>query len=58
MLEALAAVLLCALMLIPVVNVGIGGVAGFFLFGLWGAACGAFAGYLITIMVYKENPYL
>ncbi|NJO34460.1 MAG: hypothetical protein HC869_16355 [Rhodospirillales bacterium] len=48
MLEALAAVVLCGLMLVPVINIGVGLIAGFVLGGIGGALVGAVVGFVIS----------
>jgi hypothetical protein len=48
MLEALAAVILVGLMLLPVINIGVGLIAGFVLGGIGGAVIGAIVGFVIS----------
>ena len=53
MIEAAAAALICALMFIPLANIAIGAVAGFVLFGVFGAGVGAAIGVAITAIWYN-----
>lgn len=52
MVEAAAAALICALMLIPLVNIAIGAVAGLVLFGWVGALVGALIGLVVSMVWY------
>jgi uncharacterized protein involved in cysteine biosynthesis len=54
MLEILATIILLGLMLVPMVNVAVGAIAGFMLYGFMGALGGAFIGGFITHMHSAE----
>jgi hypothetical protein len=53
MVEAAAAALICALMFIPLANIAVGAVAGFVLFGVFGALGGALIGVVMTLVWYN-----
>lgn len=55
MLEALAAVILCGLMLVPGVNVFVGLIAGFVLGGVLGALAGGAIGLAISLAILKSS---
>lgn len=54
MLEALATVVLCGLMLLPLINIPVGVIAGFMLWGLPGAIGGCVVGLCISAL-YKDR---
>ena len=54
MFEALAAVVLFGLMLLPVVNVGVGAIAGLVLGGPGGAVIGLVIGFLISSFMLNK----
>ena len=57
MLEALAAVVLFGLMLLPVVNIGVGAIAGFVLGGIVGAVAGAAIGFVISFFWSQSDVF-